>query len=226
MDALMQSYKREIVNIEISGGKLKNGALIDSSSEMLVIYNGEKFVYIPLEHIKTFHIDFDNEDNIQLPTEAPSIGTSKSSDDMTLKQILTQAKGKNVEIFVTGDLPLHGTITSVMKDYFVFESPIYKTIFIPSNHLKWLIPYNENHLLYDLMVDQSYQKTNNQPSYAGNFSSQLEQFRNKLVVLNLGEKITDIGKLNNLNSKIVEVVLADSKFAYSNITHIKTIQVV
>ncbi|MFC7687482.1 DUF2642 domain-containing protein [Ureibacillus sp. GCM10028918] len=226
MVVLMQNYKREIVKIEISGGKFINGALIDSSSQIVVIYNGKKFVYIPTEHIKTFQIDDDNEDDIQQPTEAPSIGSQMTSDEMTLMQILTQAKGKNVEIFVTGDLSFHGTITAIMDDYFVFESPVYKTIFISSKHLKWLIPYTENHILYDLTKDPKDQTKNVQSNYAGNFSSQIDQFKNKLVVLNLGENITDIGKVKNVNSKMVEIVLADSKLAYSNITHIKTIQVV
>lgn len=228
LDALMQNFKREIVNIEISGGKLINGALIDSSSEIVVVYNGQKFVYIPTEHIKTFHIDLDNEDNIQQPTETPSIGSQMSSNnEMTLMQILTQAKGKNVEIFVTSNLSLHGTITDIMKDYFVFESPVYKTIFISSRHLKWLIPYTDNQLLYDLTREKLInQTTKDHSSYAGNFSSHVEQLRNKLVVLNLGEKVTDIGKIKNVNSNMLEILLADSKIAFSNISHIKTIQVV
>ncbi|HWK23180.1 MAG TPA: DUF2642 domain-containing protein [Ureibacillus sp.] len=227
MDVLMKNLKREIINIEISGGKIMNGALIDSSNEVVVIYNGKKYVYIPTEHIKTFHIDYDNEDNIQQPTVSPSIVTQMNSHDMSLLQILNQAKGMSVEIFVTSNLSLHGTIVAIRNDYFVFESPVYKTMFIASKHLKWLIPYTENQSLYDMTKEKQINQTHkDQSTYPSNLSSQIEKLKDKLVIFNLGEKHSDIGNIKSINSKMIELVLADSRLAYSNITHIKTIQVV
>ncbi len=220
---MIQNLKNEIIKIEISSGKFLNGAIIDSSSEIIVIYNGKKFVYVPIEHIQTFEIDFDNEDNIQQPTETPSIDSKMNNNDMTIVKILSQAKGMDVEIFVTGNQSLHGTITAIMNDYFVFQSPVYQTIFISNKHLKWLIPYSEHQLPYGLTKEELLIQTSKDQPYASTFNSQIEQLKNKLVVINLGEKYTQIGKIKNMNSKMVELVLADSRSVYVNTSHIKTI---
>ena len=41
-------------------------------------------------------------------------------------------------------------ITGIMNNYFVFQSPVYKTMYISLNHLKWLIPYAQNDKPYGL----------------------------------------------------------------------------
>jgi len=220
---LIPSLKNEIVKIEITGGKFLNGALIDSSSEVVVIFDGKKFVYVPFEHIQTLEKDFDNEDNIQQPTETPSIDSKINNNDMTIAKILSQAKGMDVEIYVTSNKSLPGRISAIMDDYFVFQSHIYQTIFISNNHLKWLIPYSEQQLPYGLTKEELLIQTNNQQPYPSNFYLQIEQLKNKLVVINFGEKYTQIGKIKNVNRKLVELVLADSRSVYVNTPHIKTI---
>ncbi|CAM5201832.1 hypothetical protein UACE39S_00039 [Ureibacillus acetophenoni] len=220
---MIPSLKNEIVKIEITGRKFLNGALIDSSSEVVVIFDGKKFVYVPFEHIQTLEKDFDNEDNIQQPTETPSIDSKINNNDMTIAKILSQAKGMDVEIYVTSNKSLHGRISAIMDDYFVFQSHIYQTIFISNNHLKWLIPYSEQQLPYGLTKEELLIQTNNQQPYPSNFYLQIEQLKNKLVVINFGEKYTQIGKIKNVNRKLVELVLADSKSVYVNTPHIKTI---
>ena len=115
---------------------------------MIVLFNGTDFVYIPLDHIQSFRVDCDNENDIKDPTEFPSIITEENKEDLSFGEVLTQAKGKYVEIYVTGSQPLHGHITSIMNNYFVFQSPIYKTMYISINHLKWLIPYAQNEKPY------------------------------------------------------------------------------
>ena len=220
---MIPSLKNEIVKIEITGGKFLNGALIDSSSEVVVIFDGKKFVYVPFEHIQTLEKDFDNEDNIQQPTETPSIDSKINNNDMTIAKILSQAKGMDVEIYVTSNKSLPGRISAIMDDYFVFQSHIYQTIFISNNHLKWLIPYSEQQLPYGLTKEELLIQTNNQQPYPSNFYLQIEQLKNKLVVINFGEKYTQIGKIKNVNRKLVELVLADSRSVYVNTPHIKTI---
>ena len=51
---------------------------------------------------------------------------------------------------LAGNAPIHGYVTSVMNDYIVFYSPVYKTVYISLKHLKWLIPYKENQVPYAL----------------------------------------------------------------------------
>lgn len=220
---MIQNLKNEIIKLEISGGKFLNGAIIDTSNEIVVIYNGKSFQYVPVEHIQTFEIDFDNEDNIQQPTDTPSIDLKMNNNDMTILKILSQAKGMDVEIFVTSNKSLHGTITAIMDDYFVFQSPVYPTIFISNKHLKWLIPYSEHKLPYGLSKEELLIQTRKDQPYTSTFNSQIEQLKNKLVVINLGEKYTQIGKVKNVINKLVELVLADSRSIYVNTSHIKTI---
>ena len=132
-----------------------NGTLIDVGSDVIVLFNGMDFMYIPLDHIHNFEMDRDNENNLQAPTELPSIVAEENEEDLSFEEVLAQAKGRLVEIYVTGGQSLHGTITGIMKDYLVFQSPVYKTIYIPVSHLKWLIPYAQNNTLYGLDNDSA-----------------------------------------------------------------------
>ena len=123
---MLQNLNKEIVVIELSGRKILKGSVIDSSSDIMVIYNGNMFVYIPIDHIQTLEIDYDNEDNVQQPSERPTFNSQVSNKELTLTNILSHAKGIHVEISVTKNLALHGVITSVMNDYFVLSLPFTK----------------------------------------------------------------------------------------------------
>ena len=126
LNKIIQSLVKQVVQIEVSGKKLINGTVIDLGSDMIVLFNGKDFVYIPLNHIQSFKVDFDNENEIEDPKEFPSITTEENKENLSFGEVLTQAKGKYVEIYVTGGQPLHGYITSIMNNYFVFQSPFIK----------------------------------------------------------------------------------------------------
>jgi len=147
-----------------------------------------------------------------------------SNKDLTLTNILSHAKGIHVEISVTKNLALHGVITSVMNDYFVFESPIYKTMFISTKHLKWLVPYSKDQFSYGLSENEflSLSAIKNQ-SLNNTFESQMYQLRNQLVVLNLGKDFSHIGRVINVNDQIVEIQNGKSISTYFNLSHIQTV---
>ena len=69
MNNIIQNFVQEVVRIEVSGKKMMNGTLIDVGSDMIVLFNGTDFLYIPLDHIRNFEIDRDNENNLQAPTD-------------------------------------------------------------------------------------------------------------------------------------------------------------
>ena len=71
-----------------------NGTLIDVGSDVIVLFNGTDFVYIPLAHVHNFEVDRDNEDDLQAPTELPSIVAEESEEDLSFGEVLAQAKGK------------------------------------------------------------------------------------------------------------------------------------
>ncbi|MGG0657715.1 DUF2642 domain-containing protein [Rummeliibacillus pycnus] len=220
MDKLLQNFDEEIVEIEVSGGKFLKGSIIDISDEIVVLFNGTDYLYILIDHIQNLKVNNDDEDQIDEPSEPPSI---IDKEDLTLTQVLTQAQGMYIEIYVTGRLPLHGYISNIMDDYIVFQSPIYKSLYIALKHLKWLIPYSSNKRPYELAEKTFDILPNNEP-LPNTLESQVEKMQYKLVVINNGEEIHYIGKLNNVVGKIVEIKTARSTSAYLNMDHFKTIQ--
>ncbi|HWI48799.1 MAG TPA: DUF2642 domain-containing protein [Rummeliibacillus sp.] len=221
MEKLLQNFDKEIAKIEISGGKFLKGSIIDISNEIVVLFNGTDYLYIPIDHIQNLKVNNDNEDQIDEPAEPPSI--NKDKEELTLTQVLTQAQGMYIEIYVTGKLPLNGYISNIMDDFIVFQSPIYKSQYIAIKHLKWLIPYSSNKRPYELAEKTFDILPYNEP-LSNTLESQVEKMKNKLVVINNGEETHCIGKLNNVVGKIVEIKTARSTSAYINMDHFKTIQ--
>lgn len=221
---LLQHLNKEIVVIELSGEKILNGSVVDLGSDIIVIYDGSMFVYLPIDHIRSLEIDDDNENNIQQPSESPSFTSQATNKDLILTNILSQAKGMHVEILVTRNQVIHGVIGAVMSDYFVFESPIYKTMFISTKHLKWLIPYSEDQFPYGLNESEFLSLSSiKYPSLSNTFNSQIAQLRNQLVVLNLGKGYSHIGKVTDVNNQIIEVQNGKSNSTYFNLSHIQTV---
>lgn len=225
MDKTIQSLIKEIVKVEVLGKKLISGTIIELGSDMLVLFNGTNFMYIPLEHIQKIETNQNNEENIQGPTEEPSIKALEKQQDLTFKETLEIAIGRYVEIYVTDNQPLHGQITSVQDDYFVFYSPIYKTMYIPIAHLKWIIPYVQNESLYGINEKNKIVGSNS-GVLANTFKKQIGNFIHRIVVLNIGGIKSHNGKINNIDEQIMEIQKARTDALYLNINHIKTLHLV
>lgn len=220
MNKLFQKLVNEIVNIEISGKKKINGTLIDVGSDIAVVFNGKDYVYIPLIHIQNIKLADANEYDILGPKEPSAFVSEDDSNDLSLRKVLTRGKGMFVEIFVTGKQELHGYLTSIMNNYFVFHSPVFKTMYITLNHLKWIIPYTQEKRPYGLESHNfPIQPTNT--LLARSFEVQMEKFKNKMVVINLGENNTHIGKINNIAEQMVEIQTARDEPVLINLHHIK-----
>lgn len=199
------------------------GAIVDVGSDMIVLYNGEDYYYIPINHIHELTVNNYNENNVQVPSENPKLSANNAQDKWSLEKMLAQAVGIYVEIYVMGDQVLHGYISTIMNDYFVLQSPIYKTMYIKTEHLKWLIPYNDHQQPYKLPDSDFPLQTFSGP-LSKTFDMQMETMKNKLVVCNLGEKSTYMGRLNNLEGQIVELQTARANPIYINLLHIKMIR--
>ena len=223
MKKLLHYFNSDIVKIEITGNKVQKGSIIDSSKDLLVIFNGDDFIYIPFEHILTIVVDEDKDNEIPNPSEPPSIISTDDNKDLTLKTVLTQAKERFVEIYISGSQSLHGYISEIKNDYFIFHSPIYKTVFIAIDHLKWLIPYATDERPYQLEIEQLRMEklVDNLPT---TFYSLISNMKGKLIIFNLDEKNKHIGKLNDVKGKLIELQPAKSSLQYVNLVHIKTVQ--
>lgn len=135
MNKILQGLIQENLQIEISGKKMIHGTLIDVGSNIIVMFNGRDYIYVPIYHIQNFKIDDQNEYSTTLTNnEAGLMFEESKNENLTMRKVLTQAKGMFVEIYVTSGSPLHGYITSIMNNYFVFHSPIYKKMYITLKH--------------------------------------------------------------------------------------------
>lgn len=223
MNKILQGLIQENLQIEIFGKKMIHGTLIDVGSNIIVVFNGTDYIYVPIYHIQNFQIDDNNEYSLTLGNEQTGLILEESKkENLTIRKVLTQAKGMFVEIYVTSGSPLHGYITSIMNNYFVFHSPIYKNMYITLKHLKWLIPYSTNERPYQL-PDYYFSVQTKDVSLARTFEVQVEKFIGKMVIFDIGDKEYHIGKINNIEEQIVEIQPARGKPIYLNLHHIKTL---
>lgn len=212
-------YIGEKITLSISGGKMIKGMLIDIGTDILVLYDGTNYLYVPFNHVHNIGILQNSELDILPPTDGPNFDYDQ---DISYRKILASAKGMFTEIFVTSNQPLHGYVISIMNNYFVFYSPVYKTMLISLNHLKWLIPYTVNQRPYGLTNEDLPFKP--VPfSLARTFEKQMEKHEGELVVFNIGDQPNVIGKLMNVQDNIIHLVTARETSVYLNFHHIKTL---
>ena len=220
LNTLIQSLIKEVVQIEVSGKKILKGTLIDVGTDIMVIFNGTDYMYIPVDHIQNFYVLKNNELDPFVPEESFSDNTGGSIDGLSLRVTLQQAKGKNTEIYLIDDQPLNGYITQILEDYFEFYSPIYKTMYISTKHLKWLIPNVSNEGPYGLDLNYTERFVNRK--LENTFNNQIEKFKDKLIVFNIGGSKSHIGIIENVEEQVVELKKARTDKDYLNINHIKT----
>ncbi|MEH7303472.1 DUF2642 domain-containing protein, partial [Neobacillus drentensis] len=144
------------------------------------------------------------------------------NEEISLRKTLTAAKGIFTEIYVTSKQALHGYIISIMNNYFVFYSPIYKTMFISLHHLKWLIPYTSNQRPYGLS-NSSLPVNPSGHTFARSFEVQIEKCVGELIVFNIGENENVIGKVQGIKNNFVELISAKEYPVFVNMQHIKTV---
>lgn len=101
------AHIHEDVKIEISGKRTIIGKLIDCGLDIVVVFDGEQFFYIPTVHIQHFTIDPTSNINFDSKMSSP---IRNDTDTISFRKILNNAKGLFVEIYVTGNLSLHGYI--------------------------------------------------------------------------------------------------------------------
>lgn len=211
----------KFIRMEISGNKILRGMLIDIGSDLWVLFNGIDYLYIPTIHIQNWqYLKQDEIEEITFNDEPTPI--YNHNEEISLRKTLTAAKGIFTEIFVTSNQSLHGYIISIMNNYFVFYSPIYKTMFISLNHLKWLIPYTNNQRPYGLSNANLPVNPSNL-TFARSFEVQLEKLIGELIVFNIGENENVIGKLQSIKNNFIELISAKEDPIYLNLQHIKSV---
>jgi hypothetical protein len=210
------------IKLEISGNKAINGILIDIGSDLWVIYNGYDYLYIPTVHVQNWKFPKQEEIDEIITLSDDQSPIFSPNEEISLRKTLTAAKGIFTEIYVTSKQALHGYIISIMNNYFVFYSPIYKTMFISLNHLKWLIPYTNNQRPYGLS-NASLPVNPSNITFARSFEVQIEKLNGTLTVFNIGENENSMGKIMGIKNNFVELISAKGDPIYLNLQHIKTV---
>lgn len=207
------------VRVEVSGGTIVQGVLVDVGADIVVVYTGKEYLYIPhlhIHHIK-LHVDPAN----QITSPFPEIPLQEET-NISYRKTLVNAKGRFVEIYVIGNKTIHGYITSVLNDYFVFYSPVYKTMFISLQHLKWLIPYQKSITPYTLGNDLlPVQPTT--LALQRSLEEQLKKTEGQLVIFDIGDHPMKIGLLKQVQNNMVELVTANGESVYWKIHHLKIV---
>ena len=210
------------IEVEISRDILLKGTLLDSGLDIIVMYDdkNQHFLYIPFVHVQKLKetILGEEDSSYQPPSERPI-----ETDPISFRKALMIAKGLFVQVYVTGNKSIHGYLTSIMNDYFVFHSPVYKTMFIAMKHVKWLIPYPPNATPYSLNNENLPYQPVSTP-LARSFDEQLKKFENQLVIIDGGENTEQIGLLQKVRNNKVILITAEREMVYRNVEHIKTIQ--
>ncbi|WP_342047088.1 DUF2642 domain-containing protein [Bacillus sp. OTU530] len=221
----MQLLNKQII-VKLSGGKFFEGILTDIGVDILVLFDGQRFIYIPLLHVHKIRLSDNINGEIDQPIE---FSLAEQIESISYRSILTNSKGRLTEIRVVGDQSLHGYITNVLNDYLVFYTPVYKTMLISLNHLKWLTLYNSNVTPYtpytlNLNIDSLPTKLSN-TSLQHSLEKQLKEVEGNLVVFDMGKDPDKIGLLKKVENNLIELVIENGETMYLKLTHIKSVHV-
>jgi len=218
----MKNLLGKEVEIEISGRTNFTGLLIDAGLDIIVLFDGHNYLYIPLMHLHNISERTlkTNPEIIEKPTFDMPFQNEKET--ISYRKILNNAKGQFLEIFVTGNRSIHGYITSVLNDYIVFYSPVYKNVFVSMQHLKWLIPYSNALTPYTLSNTVLPVVPSSIP-LARSFEEQLKKYEGKLLVFDLGDNPSKVGLVKNINNNIVNLTTAGGETVFWKLMHLKTV---
>jgi hypothetical protein len=210
------------VDVEVSGKNTFTGKFLHYGLDIVVIYHEQRYFYIPLVHIQQLKLS-----TLYLDEPVPFLDEPIDFQEETIsyRKILSEARGRFLEIYVTGNKSIHGYLTSIMNDYFVFYSPVYKSMFVSLHHVKWFLPYHRNVTPYSLS-DQSLPFQPAPVTLSRTFKEQCKKFEGKLVVFDLGDHPNKIGLLQKVDDSVLELINANGETIYWNLQHLKTVYAV
>ncbi|UZD53540.1 MULTISPECIES: DUF2642 domain-containing protein [Bacillus] len=210
------------VDVVISGDTRFVGTLIDIGQDIFVIFNGCNYLYIPLLHLHQMNKAIINTNTGEPILRDPEDTIMQADNNsFSYRNTLNNVKGKFIEVYVTGDRSIHGYVTSVLNDYIVFFSPVFKTLFISMHHLKWFTPYSTEQTPYTLDNSQL-PVVPSSVSLVRNFEEQIKKYVGQLVIFDMGEVPEKVGLLKDVSNNIIELINASGKSIIWKLNHLKT----
>ncbi|PPA86156.1 DUF2642 domain-containing protein [Brevibacillus laterosporus] len=211
-------FINQFVEVALPEEKQIMGKVMDQGIDILVLYDGTQYIYVPWIHVKSIRqvtTDLVNALEIQ---DSP-IFLNKEA--LSYRNILNNAKGLFIEINVTGKHSLHGYVTTILNNYLVFYSPIFKTMFISLHHLKWLIPYSRS--ITPFLSSHHLPIKPSQIPLSRSFEEQMKRLEGELTILDTGDDPHKIGIVSRLENNLLELTNANGDRTSWNVQHIKTI---
>jgi hypothetical protein len=215
----IKSFIKKEVEIEISGKTILSGILIDVGLDILVLFDGTQFLYIPLLHMHNIKEKLEKDITEEPPD---TVIIFNETEPISYRKTLNHAKGQFLELYITGNRSIHGYITSVLNDYIVFYSPVYKSVFISMQHLKWFIPYSHQLTPYTL-GNKDLPVVPASIPLARSFEEQIKKYEGRLLVFDLGDNPDKIGLIKQVSNNIIELITANGQTVFWKFIHIKTV---
>ncbi len=221
MKSIFSKFTNEIMELMLPGKRCIRGTVIETGNDILVLFNGEEYVYLPLQHIKQVRVmnPAEMETEISEPAVSPALTTEE---ELSFRKVLMLSKGTILELGIANSHSLYGYVHSIMNNYIVFHSFVHKTMYIPMQHIKWLIPCISEKKPYGLPLNGTMFQTSSL-TLARTFDVQLEKLKGRLIVLNTGNADDLTGRLNAVEGSIAEIETARNKLIYFNIQHLKSV---
>ncbi|WP_372631542.1 DUF2642 domain-containing protein [Cohnella sp.] len=215
----MEIYLNQPVSLIVSGVRFPvSGRLIDLGPDILVVHNGTQYLYVPIVHIQHMTRSASQESLFREPAEPPL----DPAMDLSYRKVLLNTKGMFSELYIAGRQTVHGYVTSIMNDFFVFYSPLFRSLYVSMRHLKILVPYDPQATPYAL-EQEKFPVHPATASLARTFEQQLKKFEHEFVILDLGEHPEKIGLLKSVKDNLLELVTADGSSTFIHLDHVKTI---
>lgn len=209
--SLFKTYLGKPVAIDVTEYRGMNGLLIDIGEDYLVVHRDSSYYYIALNHLHLLTADLDT----QTSTSAVPQWTASGSD---YNSLLQTALGEFIALYITGQQTLYGQILHIKDDYIVFDTVRHQISYIPIFHIKWFSPAAAEGFLNkdaSLLADPLLLKQT--------WKEQLENCAGKIVVLDLGLRTNQIGRLQAFEGGIVELLTPDGLSKCWHSAHIKSI---
>jgi hypothetical protein len=155
---------------------------------------------------------------------SPMTPYEQGTGQLSFRKVLDNARGRFVELYVSGNKTIHGYLTSLMNDYFLFYSPAYRTMYVSLQHVKWMIPYQDSVTPYSLPNHHFPLHPSTAP-LSRTFEQQCKKLEGQLVVFDLGDHAKKIGQLQKVENNKIELITALGEKLFWNLHHLKTVHI-
>ena len=217
---LLTSWLGKQAEFVLSGCKNSiQGEIIDIGNDIVVVYENYRYIYIPIHHLQQMRLTPNRSNMTDSTPPDPAIDHSKIS----YRKILMNSRGIFSQVSL-GDQSIHGYVTAIMNDYFVFFSPLHHSVYISVKHLKYIVPYPVNTTPFSLRHDH-FPVQPAAISLSRTLDQQLHKLEGQLVTLNLGAKPYRAGLLKSVEGNLLELVEAEGTSLMMHTDHIQAIHV-